>query len=569
MNLPGADAMLACELFAVDPAGTGGVWLRARPDPARDAWLARLRALLAGDRLVRKLPLNVADDRLLGGLDLAATLHTGRPVAQPGILAEADGGVLLLAMAERMTPLTAARLTGVLDRGDIGSAPARLGMIALDEGMEDERPPAALLDRLAFHLDLAEVAGFDEPPPDAGRIAAARDRLGQVVADDVILAALCSTAMALGIASIRAPVLAMRVARAACALDGRVSTTMEDAAIAGRLVFARRATQAPAGEPIAEQEPQQAPADPSEPDSSEDVSEETAEGVEIPLADILLAAVQAAIPAGLLSQISLGLEKPRARSAGRVGKPLPSTRQGRPVGSRRGKSGSGARLHVIETLKAAAPWQKLRGAVPGFRLEIRRDDFRIKVFKQRAGTTTVFVVDASGSAALARLAETKGAVELLLADCHVRRDEVALIAFRGQGAELLLPPTHSLVRAKRCLAGLPGGGGTPIAHGIDAAMALAQTITFGGRTVILTLLTDGRANVARDGSPGRARAEADALSAAGRVRHAKIAAMLIDTSPRPNPAAARLAGEMGARYVALPYADADALSRAVRAAAPQ
>jgi magnesium chelatase subunit D len=90
-------------------------------------------------------------------------------------------------------------------------------------------------------------------------------------------------------------------------------------------------------------------------------------------------------------------------------------------------------------------------------------------FKQRRETTTIFVVDASGSAALHRLAEAKGAVELLLADCYVRRDRVAMLAFRGKGAELMLPPTRSLVRAKRSLAGLPGGGGTPLAAGMDAA----------------------------------------------------------------------------------------------------
>ena len=138
------------------------------------------------------------------------------------------------------------------------------------------------------------------------------------------------------------------------------------------------------------------------------------------------------------------------------------------------------------------------------RILIRKDDFRIARFKQRSETTTIFVVDASGSAALHRLAEAKGAVELLLADCYVRRDQVALIAFRGISAELLLPPTRSLARAKRSLAGLPGGGGTPLAAGLDAAFALADLILRKGQTPTVILLTDGRANVARDGGAGTA-----------------------------------------------------------------
>ncbi len=145
---------------------------------------------------------------------------------------------------------------------------------------------------------------------------------------------------------------------------------------------------------------------------------------------------------------------------------------------------------------------------------MRREDFRVSRFKQRSETTTVFVVDASGSSALHRLAEAKGAVELLLADCYVRRDSVALIAFRGRRAELLLPPTRSLVRAKRSLAGLPGGGGTPLAAGIDAALALADAMRRRGATPVVVPLTDGRANIARDGA-GRARAGADALPRRG------------------------------------------------------
>jgi magnesium chelatase subunit D len=272
------------------------------------------------------------------------------------------------------------------------------------------------------------------------------------------------------------------------------------------------------------------------------------------------------LPANLLSRLALMAGQPApSRVTGRVGELRASRARGRPIGTRAGDPRGGARLHVLETLKAAAPWQGVRRtpAAPG-RFEVRREDFRIIRFRQRTGTTTVFAVDASGSAALNRLAEAKGAVELLLADCYVRRDQVALIAFRGQEATMLLPPTGSLLRAKRCLAGLPGGGPTPLASGIAAATALADTVRRGGRTPIVTFLTDARANIARDGTGGRALAEADALENARALAALGIAALLLDTSPRPNPFAQRLAEAMHAQYLPLPYADASAVSRAVR-----
>lgn len=229
---------------------------------------------------------------------------------------------------------------------------------------------------------------------------------------------------------------------------------------------------------------------------------------------------------------------------------------------------------MIETLRAAAPWQRIRRgesrppASPknvARRIEVRTEDFHVARFKQRTGTTTIFVVDASGSAALHRLAEAKGAVELLLADCYVRRDCVALLAFRGQGAEVLLPPTRSLVRAKRSLAGLPGGGGTPLAAGIEAAVSLADAVRRRGQTPVVVLLTDGSANVASDGTGGRVQAEADALVAARTMRAARFTTLLVDTSPRPQQLARRIAAEMGAHYLALPHAGSAAISEAVRA----
>lgn len=574
-----ADAVLAATLCAIDPAGLGGVALRARAGPVRDRWVEALRAQLPEDAPVRTIPLHIADGRLLGGLDLAATLQAGRPVAERGVLSEVHGGIALLAMAERVSAASAARIASALDRGELhverdGLAlhiPARFGVIAFDEGAEpDERPPANLIDRLAFHLDLERVSMRDlgDAAAVAADLTAARAGLPNVRASDAVVEALTATAMALGIASLRAVHFALRAACVSAALAGRTMVEEEDAVIAGRLVFAARATQLPVppAEPADEQE---APA-PSQADEQDGA--EQRDPLDRPLEDLVLEAAQAALPAALLAQLAAGqVQSSRGGSGGRAGALKQSRLRGRPAGTRRGEPRGGARLNVVETLRNAAPWQPLRRREQGrsdavARIDVRPEDFRVTRFKQRSQSTTIFVVDASGSSALHRLAEAKGAVELLLAQSYVRRDQVALIAFRGERAELLLPPTRSLVRAKRSLAGLPGGGGTPLAAGLDAATALADGVRRKGETPSVIVLTDGRANIARDGKPGRLQAEADAQSAARRFRVAGVAAIVLDTSPRPQPQAEQLAREMGAGYLPLPHADANALSGAVRAA---
>ncbi|MBX9797669.1 VWA domain-containing protein, partial [Sphingomonas sp.] len=239
---------------------------------------------------------------------------------------------------------------------------------------------------------------------------------------------------------------------------------------------------------------------------------------------------------------------------------------GRPLGARAGMPGGGKRLSLIDTLRAAAPWQRVRGRGAGETLRLSRDDLRIRRFESRAEALTVFAVDASGSAALARLAEAKGAVELLLAEAYVKRAQVALIAFRGEGAEIILPPTRSLARAKRALAGLPGGGGTPVAAGLDAARTLAEGAARRGRTPYLVVLSDGRANIAADGSADRARATADAEQAARGIAALGIGAAFVDISPRPRPEGEALARAMHARYLPLPRADAGRIHAGVTAA---
>ena len=592
--VPNADAALVAALLAVDPAGLGGVALRATAGPLRDAWLTLLREGLPASTPMHRVPLHATDAALLGGLDLAATLHAGRPVAQQGLLARCDGGVLLLAMAERVGAGVASQLAAVLDTqvvalerdGLTQRRPARVALVALDEGDgEEEQMPATLLDRVAFHLPLQAAGSDDDAPVDWTRaeIAEARARLSQVIVPESVVQALCAASLVWGVNSMRAPLLAVRVARAAAALSGMDEAEEVHASLAARLVLAPRATRVPAP-PAEETADTPPPTDAQEPTPDEDDAQDapppeapqdepdhTPDEEEAPgaLDDRLIEAVRAAIPPGLLAALQMGqARQARAAAAGRSGELMKNQNRGRPVGTRRAEPRSGARLHILETLRAAAPWQRLRQqkADGPKRIQVRREDFHVVRFRQRRPTTTLFVVDASGSAALHRLAEAKGAVELLLAECYVRRDKVAVLAFRGDGCELLLPPTRSLARAKRSLAALPGGGGTPLAAGIEAARELAAQIGRAGETPIVVMLTDGRANVARDGRHGRARATEDALEAADAFRLAGLSALLIDTSSQPGEASRVMAERMGAASVPLPHAGAAGLSQAVRLA---
>jgi len=594
------DAATIAALFAVDPVGLGGVALRSPACDNRDQWLALLKSLLPTQTPLRRVPLNINDTALLGGLDLGASLQAGKPIALKGLLSQADGGVLVLAMAERMSLSSAARFGSVLDTGMVAlqrdgldtSAKASLGLVALDEGAnDDEQMPAGLADRLAFRL-LMGAQDEDEEGPEwtAQEVLNARERLSQVTIDDEAVQALCAAALALGIDSLRASVFAVRVARAAAALAGSNTVEEEHTGVAARLVLAPRATRLPPAAPP-ENEAQDTPAEnqeslskPDAPDAenkdesnADDDQEETQDedpGLPENLAELVLEAAQAAIPSGLLARLKMGqLHRAKTPTSGSAGALQKNALRGRPVGARKGEPRAGQRINVLETLRAAAPWQKLRqrqqattdGQIQ--RIVVRKEDFHVTRFRQSGQTTTVFVVDASGSSALNRLAEAKGAVELLLADCYVRRDSVAVLAFRGQTAELILPPTRSLARAKRSLAGLPGGGGTPLANAIDAAILLADQLRKKGETPIVVLLTDGKGNIARDGRPGRAQAATDALAAATEMRLRGFSTLLVDTSPQAQDAAKNLAQAMGAQYLALPYAGANSLNQAVRAVA--
>jgi len=558
-----ADALLVARLAAADPHGTGGVVVRAGVGPVREAWLAALRNALPAALPIRRMPGSITDARLLGGLDLPATLAAGRPVAETGLLAETHGGLLVVPMAERLSPGHAAHLAAVLDAGAVRverdglgrCCPARLGVILLDEGQGDEAVPEALCDRLAFRIDLTDIPWRDAVPLEDPCVADP----GPPDAD--ALAALCRAADALGIASLRGPLLAARVARLLARLAGRDAPGEHDTVLAARLVLGPRATRMP--EPVPEADaPETDPDAAPEPESGAGQDDQNP----APLDERMIEAVRSALAPGLLAGLLAAGARPRQPQAGKAGAPAASPRAGRPMGARAGDPRHG-RLALVETLRAAAPWQRLRqGAGESRRIRIRPQDLRVTRFVQRTQTTTIFAVDASGSAALERLAEAKGAVELLLSQAYIRRDRVAVLAFRGMGAEVILPPTRALARARRGLSALPGGGGTPLAAGLDAAAELARTVRRGGGTPVVVVLTDGRANVARSGPAGRAQAGADALSAAAGLRADGVRTILIDTAARPQDTARRLAEAMGGRYLPLPYADAGAMSAAIRAA---
>ena len=573
---PWVEASHVAALCAVDPQGLHGALVRAPAGPARDAWLGMLRQLMGPEIPWLRSPAQPTEDSLLGGLDLASTLASGRPCFAPGLLARADGGGLVLPMAERLSGAAAALLGQVLDtatltlarEGVVANQPVGIFAIALDEGLEDEYPPPALREVLGLHLDLQGV----RPPRGEHyslsheQILAARRSLPLVRDADDLLPTLANLAACLGVRSLRALLYAARVARASAALDGRTTTDTRDLGSAVRCVLAPRATQLPQLENAQASEP--APPPPPPPDVGDDSPAPADTDARLP-DDVVLAAVASALGPEVLSSLAASLGRAARRGAGgRAGERMRSGTRGRPLPSRQSPPRRGERLDLVASLKAAAPWQTQRRQDAAIRgdirpCQLRKDDLRTRRYRQQMRTTTLFVVDASGSAALHRLAEAKGAVELLLAECYVRRDEVALIAFRGKVSELLLPPTRSLVRARRCLAALPGGGGTPLAAAIESAGRLAMDIRRRGNTPLVVFFTDGRANIGLDGAQGREPGESDALKTARHFAALGARALLIDTSQRPSPRAADLATALAADYLPLPHADAGRLAASV------
>lgn len=613
------DALLAAQLLRAAGPALGGLWLKARAGGVRDTYLDHLKTCLGAEKTWIRVPGSAAHSTLTGSIDIPATAKAGRVVALPGLLERADGGVLVLPMAERMEPSTAALIGNALETGTLPLAAAsadrglfagtRFQVIALDEAASaEERLPPALGGRLSLRVDLNPVAWSAVSLAQMPEAAAADWR--KVDISGKVMELFSAIACAAGYTSLRCLSHLARVSRLLAALEARASVEEADALAALRLCLglALDVQPAPQDEALPEDigqadstqcetgpgSPAPAAPRPQEGTQEQSATEDPAENQSDPNAlSELLAAVEAGAIDGLPEFSASSSPRTGSTRTGKAGASARAARRGRPVSTAHSAPYPDARPNIIATLRAAAPWQLIRNrnraalltalkergtgmttdrpkprARPQdkqHRALITRDDYRYQRLRHETPSTAIFMVDASGSTALERLGETKGAIEHLLARCYVRRDEVAMIAFRGRSAEMVLPPTRSLVLAKRRLAGLPGGGPTPLASGLEKGLELGLSVRRQGSTPVMVLLTDGRGNIALNGEPDRARARQELDLVASKYRSLDLRAICIDIARRPRGTVASLAETMGADLHFLQHANASAVSQVVDA----
>jgi magnesium chelatase subunit D len=593
-------AQQALTLLAID-SSLRGVAIAAPAGTGKTSLARGLRDVLGVSQTpFIEVPASIDVENLLGGLDLETTLKSGQVAFQTGTLGRAHGGLVYVDGLNLLSDAVANLLMSVLDAGEIHieregvsrRIPARFALVGTYDPAEGI-PRQHLLDRLGMIVPVVGARSavereevlrrnlstkrdsWDEDISFLyGLIQAAKAQLPDVTVTDAQLNTIANAAAAYGVQGHRAELFAVQAACAVAAADLRDAVVDSDIEMALRLVVLPRATQTPVNQ---QQEPDNQPPPPPEssaetgdesetpppppPPQAED--DETDQSASLPAEDELVQpeeifeALAAELPEDLEDLPFKHLRRGRAGSRGTT-----EGTRGRHVRSVPGDPRR-APIDIVGTLRAAAPWQRLRAEADensNGHLRMTTDDIRIKQYRTKAGALFCFVVDASGSMALHRMRQAKGAVNTLLEQAYVNRDRIALISFRGEKAELLMPPSQSVELARRSLDTLPTGGGTPLASALLMGLDVAEGAKSRGiMQTVLILLTDGRGNVALQD-------EADPneeLASLGRViAESALHVIVVDTKRDflSRGEAAQLATWLGADYAYLPNAEASQLA---------
>ena len=540
---------LAFELTAINPSLFGGIILKGATHDHMEPIFSFFKN---SEIKLNKIFSNFSITDLNGGIDPLESLQKGYLVQRKGILNRSCW--FLCTSLNEMPRALQSMLNRQMDNIKMGP------LLALDDWFrKNESFPAQLCDRLAFSIDLTEVRFIQYFPNFFSII---EPTLPKAKITEAQIQSVVVSAIQFGIDDIRPAYMTIAASQYLATLDDRVTVEQNDLTLAATLILAHRAQIIPEETDNNQQDDTQKE---NEDVDKEENRQKNNNKINLPT-EVLIEAIKASLPENIYEHLKNNIRQ-KAKTGSGFGNRQKSRVKGRPKPSRNVPPGDQERIDIVSTLRSAAPWQKLRKRQlkTSKNIVILPGDLHTFNFEDRSERVIIFLVDASGSAAMNRLGESKGAIELMLADSYARRDFVSLISFRDTSAEILLPPTRSLVQTKKRLSSLMAGGGTPLATGLDAGIKLAQNCKRSGKMPSLAILTDGKANIDLDGFPNREKALSDSVLVGEIGKKFGMKSVFIDCGKRPNNNLKTIANSMGGNYVSLPRTNATKISNLIQA----